>query len=355
MKHFVAALAHKRIRQPHAMSVLIAKRESMNPPTSDDKDQVVSAESLEHELNRVHVAAAGPLPGLFGPRSLTWQVDREAAIFLGAGRALLLQLAHPWVATAIEQHSDTFADPIGRFHRTFSAVFSMLFGSLDQSLAAARRLHRRHAEIKGRLCSATGPFPAGSCYCANAVPALCWVHATLIETALLAYELVLPPLTSEQRERYYSESRLFAALFGIPDECLPPDWTAFSAYTAAMLQSDTLTVTDQARVMARRLIAGTDTWLPVPASYRALTTALLPPRLREAFGFPYGDAEQRASLKLIARIRQVYPFLPARLRYVGPYQEAEQRLAGKARPDVITRMCNRFWIGRAELPKERVG
>ena len=327
----------------------------MNVPTSNDTVQLVDAKDLQCELNRLRAAAAGSLSGLFGPRSVTWQVDREAAIFLGAGRALLLQLAHPWVAAAIEQHSDTFADPIARFHRTFSVVFSMVFGSLDQSLSAACSLHRRHAEIKGQLPSAAGPFPAGSCYYANAVPALCWVHATLIETALLAYEMVLPPLTPEQRERYYSESRLFAALFGIPNECLPRDWTAFSAYIAAMVQSDTLTVTDQARIMARRLITGADTWLPVPHSYRALTAALLPLQIREAFGFPYAAAEQRAVRQLIARIRRIYPFLPARLRYVGPYQEAEQRLAGKARADIVTRMCNRFWIGRSELPRERVG
>jgi len=325
----------------------------MNEPTSQGKVQVVSADSLECELNRVRAAAAGSASGIFGPRSVTWQIDREAAIFLGAGRALLLQLAHPWVAAAIEQHSDAFADPIGRFHRTFSVVFSMVFGSLDQSLSAARRLHRRHAEIKGQLRSAAGPFPVGSCYCANAVPALRWVHATLIETALLAYGQVLPPLTAEQREHYYGESRLFAALFGIPDDCLPHDWTAFSGYTSAMVQSDTLIVTDQARIMARRLMAGADTWLPIPTSYQALTVALLPSQIREGFGFPYGAAEQRAVRQLITRIRRVYPFLPARLRYVGPYQEAEQRLAGKARPDIVTRMCNRFWIGRAELPLDQ--
>ena len=323
----------------------------MNVPTSHDEVRTVSGESLERELNRVRAAAADQLSGIFGARSLTWQVDKEAAIFLGAGRALLLQLSHPWVAAAIEQHSRTFVNPIGRFHRTFSVVFSMVFGTLDQSLSAARSLHRRHAEIKGRLSSTAGPFPAGSPYCANAVPALCWVYATLVETALLAYELVLPPLTAGQRERYYSESRLFAALFGIPDECLPRDWAEFSAYTAAMAQSDILTVTDQARIMARRLITGTDTWLPVPASYQALTVELLPPRIREAFGFAHGAGEQRAVRQFIAGIRRLYAFLPARLRYVGPYQEAEQRLAGKARPDVLTRMSNWVWIGRTELPR----
>ena len=324
----------------------------MSEPTLREDVQRADAESLERELNRVRAAATGSRAGIFGPQSVIWQVDREAAIFLGAGRALLLQLAHPWVAAAIEQHSRTFADPIGRFHRTFSVVFAMVFGSLDQSFGAARRLHRRHSEIEGGLPSAAGRFVAGSRYCANAVPALCWVHATLVETALLAYEMVLPPLTGEQRERYYRENRLFAALFGIPDECLPRDWAAFSAYTAAMVRSDTLFVTDQARTMARRLLAGADTWLPVPASYRALTAALLPREMREAFGLPCGAAEQRDVRRLIARIRRLYPFLPGRLRYVGPYQEAEQRLAGKAGPDLVTRMSNRFWIGRAQLSRE---
>src|SRR5260370_14020397 len=160
---------------------------------------------------------------------MTWRVNREAAIFLGAGRALLLQLAHQGVAAAVEKGSETLANPIGRFHRTFSTVFTMVFGTLDQSLEAARRLHRRHAAIRGTLPSAAGPFPAGSSYCANEVSALGWVHATLWDTALLAYALVLPALTREARERYYAESRLFATLFGIPKERLPPDWMTFFA------------------------------------------------------------------------------------------------------------------------------
>ena len=140
----------------------------------------------------------------------------------------------------------------------------MVFGTLDQSLDAARRLHRRHTAIQGQLPSAAGLYAKGSLYCANAVPALRWVYATLIKSAVEAYGLVLAPLTSEQRERYHAESHLFAALFGIPKASLSRDWTAFSAYTEAMARSATLTVTPAARVMAHRLLAGADTWLPIP-------------------------------------------------------------------------------------------
>ncbi len=321
----------------------------MTSPAEHDPLEIVSAERLECELTAVRGAAFDPLSGVFGPRSMTWQVDREAAIFLGAGRALLLQLAHPWVAAAVEQHSDTFANPIGRFHRTFSTVFTMVFGSLDQSLDAARRLHRRHAAISGPLPSQAGPFPAGSTYCANEVSALRWVHATLWDTALMTYALVLGALAPDQRERYYAESRLFAALFGIPGQRLPPDWTAFSAYIAAMTESNTLTVTDAARAMAHRLLAGADTWLPVPSGYKALTAALLPPRLRDAFALGYGQAERNAAQQFIARTRRIYPLLPSRLRYVGPYQEAQQRLSGRTQPDFIARACNRFWMGQPAL------
>jgi len=150
------------------------------------------------------------------------------------------------------------------------------------------------------LRSAAGPFPAASSYCANEVNALRWVHATLWHTALVAHTLVLPALTQDERERDYVEGWLFAALFRIRRELLPPDWAGFSAYIEAMTQSSILTVTDPARVMAHRLLAGADTWLPVPAGYKAVTAALLPARLRDAFGLRYGAAEREEARQLIA-------------------------------------------------------
>ena len=51
-------------------------------------------------------------PGLYGPESEAWRLNREAMLLLGAGpRALLLQLAHPQVAAGVEEHSDFRADP----------------------------------------------------------------------------------------------------------------------------------------------------------------------------------------------------------------------------------------------------
>ncbi|RTE94230.1 DUF2236 domain-containing protein [Bradyrhizobium sp. LVM 105] len=286
---------------------------------------------------------------MFGPDTLTWRIDREAVIFLGAGRALLLQLAHPWVAAAIAEHSKTLADPIGRFHRTFDIVFAMVFGSLDRALLSSRQLHRRHSMIIGEMPETAGPFAAGSRYHANDIPSLRWVHATLVESALMAHDLVLPALSAEERERYWSESRLFGALFGLTADDLPADWSGFTAYTAAMAQSETLTVSPAAREIAAQIFAGARPWLRPPRWYRALTARMLPERLRAGFAFALDANDERAVDNALRWIRRVYPRLPDRLRYVGPYQEAQARLRGEPQPDWMTRCLNRAWIGRPQM------
>ena len=89
-------------------------------------EHLVSRAELESLLAAVTAQMTDPGAGIFGPAPMTWKVNREAALFLGAGRAALLQRAHPWVATALEQHSSLLGDPIARFHNRFPIVFTMV-------------------------------------------------------------------------------------------------------------------------------------------------------------------------------------------------------------------------------------
>jgi uncharacterized protein (DUF2236 family) len=221
-----------------------------------------------------------------------------------------------------------------------------VFGTRDQALAAARRLHRRHAAVTGMLPWTAGRFVAGSQYRANEVSALRWVHATLAETAVLTHDLVLPALTDSEREKYWVEARRFAALFGIRQADLPSSWTSFTAYNEAMLRSDMLTVSPAARKIAEQIFSGRATRLRAPKWYLALTTHLLPERLRGEFGLVFGERELRSMNLALALIRRLYPRLPMRIRAVGPYQEALARLHGERQPDLAVRWLNRLWIGR---------
>jgi uncharacterized protein (DUF2236 family) len=315
------------------------------PPAS----VAVTEAGLERELAMVQSAAVNEMAGIFGPESVCWRIDREAAVFLGAGRALLLQLAHPWVAAAIIEHSRTLSDPIGRFQRTFNVTLSMMFGTTSQAFDAARRLHRRHAGIRGNLTEGSGAYAAGSAYLANDVAALRWVWATLVETALLAYELIAPPVSAEDRERYYAESRLFAALFGIPQDSLPQRCADFVGYIDEMVGSQRLSVSHAARHIAAELWAGAGIGRATPLWYRALTARLLPLRLRRDFGLSYGPPEERSAEWATAVLRHVYPWIPASLRYVAPYHEARSRFAGRPRPGALTRVLNRLWIGQSSM------
>ena len=174
------------------------------------------------------------------------------------------------------------------------------------------------------------------------------LQAKLVNRPLLAYELVLTPLGAETRERYYADSRLLGALFGIPPETQPPDWPALARYMDEAVASDMLTVGAAARAIGTGVVAGASR-IPIPRWYGDVTAALLPEHLRGPFGLTFGEAERRRADRALRLIRRTYPLLPARIRTVGPYQEAMARLSGRRRPSVVTRSLNRLWMGRPSM------
>ena len=316
----------------------------MSEPFYIDKQQF--REQLEAACQR----SLDPRAGLYGPGSMMWRLNRESLGFLGAGRAALLQLAHPWVANAIDQKSATRDDPVGRFHRTFTNVFTMIFGNLDQVREVSRRVHNVHRGIKGQLNEDSGAFAAGSYYQANEAHAMLWVHATLWDTFVRMYELVYGPLEREVVEQYYADTRIFAWLFGIPDEMVPPDWGSFQEYCERMYASDVLAVADTGREMGDMIFS-----LDLPLSRRPLelmrcvTAEMMPDHLREGFGLPAPSEDNRRRYeRTLAWTRRIYPRTPKSLRYVPPYHEAVRRMRGQG-SSPGTRALTQLWLGRKEL------
>lgn len=312
-----------------------------------------ATETTRRQLESYIATAAArvrePAEGIFGADSVTWRISRESALFLGAGRAALLQLAHPWVAAALEQHSTVMQKPIARFHNTFRVVFTMIFGTAEQAFRAARSLYQLHMKITGDLPDAVAGYAKGSRYEALQVPALRWVYATLIDSAVNAFDSVMPPLSREERSAYYEESKVLAGLFGLAPEALPEDWSGFESYVAEMIASQALGVSELSRAMGRSIMSGAGSWIAVPRWYRALSAAWMPARFREEFGMAYGSAEREAAESARQWLPRIYPTLPERVRLVGPYQEAQARLQGRAL-NFVERRSNVFWIGQARMP-----
>ena len=121
-----------------------------------------------------------------------WRVNAEPAVFLGGGRALLMQVAHPGVGAGVEQHSSYAKDPWGRLFRTVDVMLKMSFGTPEQSARQVRLLEKMHKRVKG-----TTDF--GDPYSAFDVDLQVWVWATLVDTALKVYEQVQGELWPSER------------------------------------------------------------------------------------------------------------------------------------------------------------
>ena len=215
---------------------------------------LVTQRQFESTVSAATSRVLDPRDGFHGPSSMSWKIGREAITFLGGGRAALLQLAHPYVAHGVDQHSETRTDPIGRFNRTFLHVFNMIFGSQADALESAHGVRAIHDTIHGPITENIGRFEAGHRYRAHDHDALMWVHATLIHTAVLVFDQVVEPLSWAERDQYYQESKSFAALFGIDAALMPATWTEFDAYVNDMVESDTIRVGVAANDLAKYLL-----------------------------------------------------------------------------------------------------
>jgi uncharacterized protein (DUF2236 family) len=292
---------------------------------------IVTRHDLDASLKRVRARVQVPAGGIHGPGSMAWRVNRETFVFFGGGAAALMQLAHPYVAHAVDQHSATRTDMLGRFRRTFIHVLAMSFGDVDEALRAARRVHAIHTRITGAITEDVGVFGRGHRYHANDADALLWVYATLVHTAARVTDLVVQPLRGHERERYYQESKLFAYLFGIPDALLPADWPALTTYMRRMRASGVIRVGATARELGMFLMQPPRPALaPVWRWYAIMTAALLPADLRQEFGLPIGTRQRALFAASVRALRSARRLLPPSVRYIPAYIRAQARMSGQA-------------------------
>jgi uncharacterized protein (DUF2236 family) len=249
-------------------------------------------------------------------------------MLLGAGRAVLMQLAHPLVAAGVAHHSQFLADPLGRSTRTVEFTQVMAFGTRQEVQAIARRVNQLHARVRGSLDHAVGAYPAHAPYRARDADLLLWVFATLIDTALLLYPMLVRPLTHAEQCRYYEESRQFARLVGVPGDVLPERLEEFTVYLRGMLSGPMLAATPEALMLCRRLL-----YLPAPAPLRPaqalgeqLTIGLLPQQLRDLYGYSWDARRQRVLEGTTAAIRHLLPLVPRHVRYTPWSRRALARL-----------------------------
>ena len=249
-----------------------------------------------------------------GPESITWKVNREVIVVAGWGRAILLQLAHPAVAAGVHDHSSfrgSLRSSLWRLHSTVEAMLSLTFGDTEQMITAAAGINTIHDRVHGRVRDA-----AGEAYSAHDPELQRWVHATLLESIPLTYELLVGPLTLSERDRYCSEAAIMEPLLGMPAGWLPRDSAQLDTYMRDMLASGSIVVTDTSRALARTVLYPPQWYVAWPAfrAMQLITIGSLPPSIRHAYGFDWHARHAQAFARWTRLLRTTLRLLPLRAR-----------------------------------------
>jgi uncharacterized protein (DUF2236 family) len=267
---------------------------------------------------------------LSGPDSVTWRFGSDPRLYLVPLCPLILQVAHPTVGAGVRDFSDFEARPWDRLLRTLDWVTLLIYGG-DEAIAAGRRLRALHKGF-------TGTREDGRPYYALEPDAYAWVHATLIHSYVAGHERYGRPMTSEQRERFYSEYRGLGRLVGVRERDLPDSWAGFLRYFDEIVDG-TLTRTSEVDHVLHAVMGAPPPPLPMPAAaWRGLRLpaqravwlggiGMLPERLRPRLGIRWTERDERLARALARASRASTPLLPGPLRILGPAQLRLRRRA----------------------------
>ena len=166
--------------------------------------------------------------GFFGPASVSWRVSADLSTPVAGLRALLVQALHPLAMAGVDQHSGWRQDPVGRLAATSAYLATITFGERAAAGRAAARVRRIHEHVRG-----VDPV-TGRAYAASDPALLLWVHAALVESAMVACALFGTPLSAADSDRYVAEMAVAAELAGIPGDLVPANLAALRQYLSSV-------------------------------------------------------------------------------------------------------------------------
>ena len=191
-------------------------------------------------------------------------------------------------------------------------MLALSFGTDAEREHALQGIRTIHTRVNGHLREAVGVFPAGAAYSAEDPALVLWVHLTLVESIPLAYERFVGPVSDQDRDSYCAESAWVAIALGARPADVPVTWHHASEQLSRMYASGILCVGSQARELAMTVLAPRFSKLvpPLATWNRLVAVGLLPMGIREKYGLPWSDRDERRFNRTVLRLRRLRRTLP---------------------------------------------
>jgi uncharacterized protein (DUF2236 family) len=259
---------------------------------------------------------------------------REPRLLLAAGRALLLQAANPLVAQGAIEHSSYKSDPYGRLERTVMWVTVVCFGTTSEAERISGRVTGLHRRVSGVLPEANGTarVPGGTAYSAGDPDLLRWVHASFVDTMLVAHDALIGGLDERDRDAFVREWDAVADLMGLPRKRCWKDAAALRSYVRQEVERGAALPGAGSLEVAETVLhppVGSPWLRPGMDTLAFVATGLLPPRLRRGYGLAWTPAHRAAFAALTRSLRLGTTALPRRLRISPVYDLALARSEGR--------------------------
>lgn len=222
----------------------------------------------------------------------------EAYVFLGAGAAVLLQLAMPGVGHGVADHSEVLSRPLSRLRTTMSFIYAIMLGTDEEKREIIRMVNKAHVPVHSETYNAFDP------------ELQLWVASTLYHGGTDLYQRFNGELGPVSAERIYRDSMEYGTALQVRPDMWPADLAEFERYWGQAM--DDLSVDDQVLEFTHRLLSSRNApWFlrPFMPLNKFVTTGLLPQQARDAFELPWSPRDQR-------RFDQLFRILPAAYRFV---------------------------------------
>ncbi|MEA2447856.1 MAG: hypothetical protein QOK47_1493 [Actinomycetota bacterium] len=232
--------------------------------------------------------------GLFGPTSVTWRIQSHPSMLIGGLRSLLVQALNPLAMAGVADHSNYKDDPWSRLMATSNFIFATTYGDTEAAHAAIQKVRGIHKFVNG--------FDdiTGRPYSAEDPELLLWVHAAEVDSFLACFRTYGERISDTEADRYVDEMAVVAELLGADPDAVPHSVASLREY----LDGCELLATPAAKDAMRFILYPPAPWpggrmpsgplgqllrIPGRASYSTFsvaTIAILPSRVRRAYGLP---------------------------------------------------------------------